>query len=200
MTSLRPADQLRKKNCVGLPFVNTEIRLVDAAGEAVPQGEVGELYSRSPYLFRGYWNKPDETAESLRDGWASAGDLARQDDEGFYYIVDRKKDMIISGGVNVYPKEVEVVLDQHPAVAESAVYGVPDEYWGERIVAAVVVVEGSEFPGDEALKAHCRERIGGQKIPKSFVALDALPRNPMGKVLKSALREQAAGSSTPQTS
>lgn len=200
VTSLRPQDQLRKKHCVGLPFVNTEVRLVDAAGETVPQGEVGELFSRSPYLFRGYWGKPDETADSLRDGWASAGDLARQDDEGFYYIVDRKKDMIISGGVNVYPKEVEIVLDRHPAVAESAVYGVPDEYWGERIVAAVVVAGGAEFPGDEALKTHCRERIGGQKIPKSFVALEALPRNPMGKVLKSALREQAAGSSTPRKS
>lgn len=191
VTSLRPQDQLRKKNCVGLPFVNTEVRLLDDAGDAVPDGEVGELYSRSPYLFRGYWNKPDETAESLENGWATAGDLARRDDEGFYYIVDRKKDMIISGGVNIYPKEVEIVLDRHPAIAESAVYGVPDEYWGERVVAAVVVDGGADFPGDDALSAWCREHIGGQKIPKSFVALNALPRNPMGKVLKSALRERA---------
>ena len=194
VTSLRPPDQLKKRHCVGLPFVNTQVRLLDDAGDAVGDGEVGELFSRSPYLFRGYWQKPGETADSLREGWVSAGDLARRDDEGYYYIVDRKKDMIISGGVNVYPKEVETVLDRHPAVAESAVYGVPDEYWGERVVAAVVVAGGAEFPGDEALNAWCRERIGGQKIPKSFVALDALPRNPMGKVLKSALREQGTRS------
>ena len=165
-------------------------------GGPVARGEVGELFSRSPYLFAGYWQKPDETAQSFRDGWVSAGDLARQDDEGFYYIVDRKKDMIISGGINVYPKEVETIIDRHPAITESAVYGIPDDYWGERIVAAVVVADGASFPGDDVLKEFCRDQIGAQKIPKSFVELAALPRNPMGKVLKTTLREKSTASSS----
>ncbi|MEO1247615.1 MAG: class I adenylate-forming enzyme family protein [Pseudomonadota bacterium] len=194
VTSLRPRDQLRKLQCVGLPFVNTEIKLVDDDGEAVERGEVGELFSRSPYLFAGYWNKPEETAKSKIDGWVSAGDLARQDDEGFYYIVDRKKDMIITGGINVYPKEVETVLNRHSAVLESAVYGVPDDYWGERIVAALVMEPGAAVPTDDSLQAFCQEHIGKQKMPRSFVVHTALPRNAMGKVLKSALREQSAES------
>ena len=193
VTSLRPQDQLRKQQCVGLPFVNTEVRLLDDAGEPVAPGEVGELFSRSPYLFAGYWQKPEETAKSLRNGWVSAGDLARQDEEGYFYIVDRKKDMIISGGINVYPKEIETVLDRHPAIAESAVYGVPDEYWGERIVAAIVAAEGARLPDGEALQSFCSEYIGRQKIPKTFIAVPALPRNPMGKVLKSVLREGGDG-------
>ena len=138
VTNLRPPDQLRKKSCVGLPFVGNRLRLLDDEGNEAAPGEVGELFSTSPYLFNGYWNKPEDTAATMRGGWVSAGDMARRDEDDYIYIVDRKKDMIISGGVNVYPREVEDALSRHPAVREVAVVGVPDDYWGERIKAFVV--------------------------------------------------------------
>ena len=187
VTSMRPADQLRKEQCVGLPFVNTLIKLVDDEGAPVMRGEIGELFSFSPYSFDGYHGWPDETAKSLKDGWVSAGDLARQDEEGFYYIVGRKKEMIISGGINVYPREIEVVLNAHPAVSESAVVGLPDEYWGERIVAAIIAEPGEAVPDTAALTAWCAERLGKQKLPKQFAVLNELPRNPMGKVVKAEI-------------
>ncbi len=189
VTSMRPADQLRKVQCVGRPFVNTSIRIVGDNGEEVAPGEVGELFSKSPYLFAGYSDRPDETAKAIKDGWVSAGDLARQDDEGFYYIVGRKKEMIISGGINIYPREVEFILDQHPSIAESAVLGVPDDYWGEKIVAALALAEGADEPDSSALSQWCTDRIGSQKVPKQFFFLDAFPRNAMGKVLKSEIAE-----------
>ena len=187
VTSMRPAEQLRKIQCVGRPFVDTRIRLIGDDGEEVARGEVGELFSCSPFLFAGYRNRPEETRDSTRDGWVSAGDLARQDEDGHYYIVGRKKEMIISGGINVYPREVEAALEEHPAVAESAVLGVPDEYWGERIVAAIVLEQGASTPDKDSLTAWCAERIGKQKIPKDFVSLSALPRNAMGKVIKTEI-------------
>ncbi|WP_394729366.1 class I adenylate-forming enzyme family protein [Altererythrobacter sp. GH1-8] len=184
VTSMRPDDQLRKVQCVGRPFVNTRIRLLDDQGEPVKQGEVGELFSSSPYVFTGYHNRPEETAKSLKNGWVSAGDLARQDEEGFYYIVGRKKEMIISGGINVYPREIETVLEKHPAIAESAVVGLPDDYWGERIAAAIVLAPSNPAPDEAALTEWCAPYIGKQKIPKCFAVVKELPRNPMGKVLK----------------
>lgn len=196
VTSMRPQDQLRKVQSVGLPFVNTQIRLLDDDGQPVAPGEVGELFSFSPYTFAGYWQRPKETEQSLKQGWVSAGDLARQDEEGFYYIVGRKKEMIITGGVNVYPREVEIVLDRHPAIAESAVVGIPDPYWGERVVAAIVVASGSEIPDEAGLMAYCERHIGKQKIPKAFAIMAALPRNPMGKVLKSDISKAFAEDDT----
>jgi long-chain acyl-CoA synthetase len=187
VTSMRPADQLRKIQCVGRPFINTSIRIVGDDGEDVVQGEVGELFSRSPYLFAGYRERPEETQKSMRDGWVSAGDLARQDEEGFYYIVGRKKEMIISGGINIYPREVESVLEEHPSIAESAVVGMPDEYWGERIVAAITLAKGANELDETILTDWCVDRIGNQKVPKQFVLLEAFPRNAMGKVLKSEI-------------
>jgi acyl-CoA synthetase (AMP-forming)/AMP-acid ligase II len=153
----------------------------------VGPGEIGELFSISPYLFNGYWGKPEETAAALRDGWFSAGDLAMRDDEGFIYIVDRKKDMIISGGVNVYPREIEEVLFRHPQVLDVAVIGIPDEKWGETIVAVVVRRPGAEVH-PEALIEHCKAQLAGFKLPRRVVYSDALPRNPGGKVLKRELR------------
>ena len=126
---------------------------------------MGELFSTSPYLFNGYWNKPDETTATMRDGWVSAGDMARRDEEGYVYIVDRRKDMIISGGVNVYPREVEDALSRHPAVREVAVVGVPDEYWGERI-KAFVVPQADALPSPEELIAYGKENLAGFKVPK----------------------------------
>ena len=191
VTNLRPPDQLRKKSCVGLPFVGNRIRLLDDEGKEAAPGEVGELFSTSPYLFNGYWNKPDETTATMRDGWVSAGDMARRDEEGYLYIVDRKKDMIISGGVNVYPREVEDALSRHPAVREVAVVGVPDEYWGERIKAFVVPLANAQ-PSPEELIAYGKENLAGFKVPKEVDFIDALPRNPGGKVLKRVLREMGA--------
>lgn len=191
VTSLRPADQLRKKRCVGLPFVNTLVRLLDDDGREVAPGEVGELFSYSPYGFSGYWNKPEKTRECVRDGWITAGDLAVRDDEGHVYIVDRRKDMVVSGGVNIYPRQVENVLDACAGVVESAVVGLPDPRWGERLEA--VFVAGAEAPDLERLKAHCQEELGSQKTPKAFHRVAALPRNPMGKVLKHSIVESLAG-------
>jgi long-chain acyl-CoA synthetase len=153
----------------------------------VPKGSTGELYTKSPYLFSGYWQRPEETSQAVRDGWVSAGDLARQDEEGFYYIVDRKKDMVVSGGINVYPREIEETLYQHPAVQEAAVIGVPDDHWGEAPIAYIVLRAGmSVDPGE--LAAHCRKTLAGYKIPKAFRIIASLPRSASGKVLKTELR------------
>ena len=189
VTNLRPPDQLRKVQCVGLPIPSTEVRLLDDAGQEVGPNEVGELFSRSPYLFNGYWGLPEATAESLRDGWFSAGDLATKDDEGFVYIVDRKKDMIISGGVNIYPREIEEALHHHPAVKEAACVGVKDEYWGEALVA-YVVLRGDAALTQEELVAFCEERLARYKLPKSIHFIAELPRNAAGKVLRRELRDQ----------
>lgn len=189
VTNLRPKDQLRKVKCVGLPFVGNQVRLLTEDGREAAAGEVGELFSTSPYLFNGYWDKPEQTAEVLRDGYLSVGDLAVRDEEGFFYIVDRKKDMVITGGMNVYPREVESVLDLHPGVRESAVIGAPDSRWGEQLAAYVVLAEGGLSPSAEDLLAFCRERLAPHKLPKSFETVDTLPRNANGKVLKTALRE-----------
>ncbi|MBO9512998.1 MAG: AMP-binding protein [Variovorax sp.] len=191
VTNLRPRDQLRKVNCVGQPFGSNLIRLLDDAGREVGPNVVGELFSRSATLFSGYWRKPEATAEAFRDGWVSVGDMARRDDEGYYYIVDRKKDMVITGGMNVYPREVEAVIDQDDAVAESAVIGVPDPQWGEKLVACVVLAPGATLDA-AALEARCRAELAPYKLPKHFVAIDALPRNANGKVLKTALRAWCA--------
>ena len=191
-TNLRPIDQRRKERCVGLPFPGTELRLLDDAGQPVAPGAVGELFSRSPYGFNGYWGKPAESAACVRDGqWVTAGDLATRDEDGFYFIVDRKKDLVISGGLNIYPREIEEVLFAHPAVADAAVVGVPDAYWGEALRAFVVARPGAA-PTAETLAAHCRQSLAGFKVPHAFVAIDALPRNTAGKVLKTALRQMAS--------
>ena len=187
VTNLRPAEQLTRKQCVGLPFVCTAVRLLDDAGLEVEPGEVGELYTRSPFLFNGYFNRPKETADCMRDGWVSVGDLARRDEDGYVYIVDRKKDMVISGGLNIYPREIEEQLLKHPAIQDAAVVGVPDDHWGERLRAFVVVQQGQATDSGD-LERHCREYLAGYKIPREFRFVDILPRNPGGKVLKNRLR------------
>ena len=189
--NLRPPDQLRKQQCVGLPFPCTQVRVKDDDGHAVTPGDVGELFSASPCLFNGYWGLPEATAETFRDGWLSVGDMARQDDEGYIYLVDRKKDIIISGGVNIYPREIEEVLLTHSSVAEAAVVGEPDDYWGEAVRAVVVL--GSPADATEAeLLDHCGERLARYKLPKSFSLVEALPRNAAGKILKRELRRTGA--------
>lgn len=195
VSNLRPQDQLRKEQCVGLPFPGTLVRLLDDDGDEVAPGEVGELYSLSPYLFNGYWNRPEETRRVFREGWVSVGDLARRDDEGYIYIVDRKNDMIISGGVNIYPREIEEVLHTHPGVSEAAVVGVPHEYWGEAVTAYVVSREGSG-PTEEDLLQYCSGRLARFKLPKTILFVPSLPRSAAGKVLRRALREHVGNLSS----
>jgi len=189
VSNIRPADQLRKTRCVGQAFPMTMISLRDEQGREVGPGEVGELFSHSPYLFNGYWRQPEASREAFRDGWVSVGDLAVRDEEGFIYIVDRKKDVIISGGVNIYPREIEEVLVRHPAVAEAAVAGVADDYWGESPKAWLVMREGMQAQAAD-LEAFCRESLAGYKVPKVFETIAALPRNAAGKVLKRELRSE----------
>ena len=186
-TSLAPQDQLRKIACVGRPYPATLLRICDAAGQDVPQGEVGELWVSSPYMFSGYLNLPEQTAAGTRGDWFVTGDLARQDEEGFLYLVDRKNDMVISGGENIYPREVEEVLLAHPAVAECGVTGAPHPYWGEAVTAFVVLRPGMNA-GAEDLAALCRTRLSRYKVPKEIRFVPSLPRNSMGKVLRRELR------------
>ena len=188
--NLRPPDQLRKDRCVGVPMVHAMVKVVNDSGDECAPGEVGELMSRSPYAFTGYWNRPEETAAAFKDGWVTVGDMAKKDDEGFIYIVDRKKDMVISGGVNIYPREVEEVLFSHPAVADVAVVGVPDEKWGERLRAFVVPQPGQSVDSAD-VSSFCIGKLAGYKIPRETVMIEVLPRNTNGKVLKRALRDVA---------
>jgi acyl-CoA synthetase (AMP-forming)/AMP-acid ligase II len=187
-TVLRPADQLRKTACVGQPLHATHVRVLDDSGKDVPAGEVGELAVASPYLFAGYLNLPEATAKASRGDWFVTGDLARLDDEGYVYLVDRKNDMIISGGENVYPREVEEVLLAHPAVAECAVTGAPHPYWGEAVVAFVALRPGMAASSEDLMGA-CRARLSRYKVPKEIRFVPALPRNPMGKILRRTLRD-----------
>lgn len=190
VSNLRPADQLRKQQCVGQPFPCTLIEIRRPDGSICAPDEVGELYSRSPYLFNGYWGRPEETAETWREGWVTVGDLARKDAEGHLYIVDRLKDMVISGGVNIYPREVEEVVFRHPEVADVALIGVPDERWGEVLKAFVVRRPGSGL--DEAgLAAFLDGRISRMKQPKYVEFIEQIPRNASGKVLKTTLRDRS---------
>jgi acyl-CoA synthetase (AMP-forming)/AMP-acid ligase II len=185
-TVLRPEDQLRKPGSCGQAVPGQEIRLVDANGDEVPDGTPGELRVRNTWIAE-YFNKPDATSASLHDGFFSVGDVAYRDDEGFYFICDRRVDMIISGGVNIYPAEVEAVLHAHPAVADAAVIGVPDPEWGESVKAVVQLREGAAADA-EGIIAFCGERLASYKKPRSVDFVDVLPRDAAGKLLKRAIR------------
>ena len=186
----------RKAGSTGLPYYGIDVRVVDLAGNPVPPGLPGEVITRGPHLFSGYWNRDEATRDALRDGWFHTGDIAEVDEEGFIYIKDRSKDMIISGGENVYPAEVENVLSAHPAVSEVGVIGQPSARWGES--ACAVVVRSPGWTGDDAalleeLRALACTRLAKFKQPKRYVFVDALPRNPSGKILKRVLRESYPG-------
>jgi acyl-CoA synthetase (AMP-forming)/AMP-acid ligase II len=172
----------------GRAMLGTQVRIVDEHDRPVPNGTIGEIVARGPQLMRGYWNLEEASAQALRGGWMHTGDAGIMDEEGYVYVQDRVKDMIVSGGENVYPREVEEVLYQHPGVAEAAVIGVPSEQWGEEVKALVVRKAGSDVTAD-ALVEFCKGRLGGYKRPRSVDFVDALPRNPSGKVLKKELRE-----------
>jgi acyl-CoA synthetase (AMP-forming)/AMP-acid ligase II len=188
VTNIRPRDQLRKPGSVGLPFANMEVELRDEAGGIAPAGAVGELYCRGPTTFNGYWNRPEETAETLVDAWVTVGDMAVRDEDGFISIVDRKKDMVVTGGLNVYPREIENVIASLPGVREVAVVGLPDAEWGERLHAFIVADEKAR-PSRDVIAEACRARLAGYKLPKGVSFIHELPRNAGGKVLKRELRE-----------
>jgi len=172
----------------GRPILGTEVRIVDTDDNDVPNGTIGEVLARGPQMMKGYWKQPEATEESLRGGWMHTGDAGVLDDEGFLYIQDRVKDMIVSGGENIYPRVVEEVLFKHPAVAEVAVIGVPDEQWGETIKAIVVLRPGLAATAEEIMD-FCKGKLGGFERPRSVDFVQALPRTPSGKVLKRELRE-----------
>jgi long-chain acyl-CoA synthetase len=183
-----------KAGTVGWPIPGVEVRLVDEEDRDVAPGEPGEILCRGENVTIGYWRKPEETAEALRDGWFHTGDIATIDEDGYYTIVDRKKDMIDSGGLKVWPREVEEVLFRHPAVREAAVVGMPDAYWGERPIAYVACKEG-ETVTEKALIAYCKEHLAAFKAPSIVRFRDELPKLPSGKVLRRVLRDEARGGS-----
>jgi fatty-acyl-CoA synthase len=179
-----------KAGSCGLPFLTIEPKIVDDDGNEVATGEMGELLLRGPCIASGYWNQPDLTDKAFRDGWFVTGDAAMRDADGFYYIVDRKKDMYISGGENVYPAEVEAAIAELPGVAESAVIGIVDERWGEVGCAYVIAVAGQSITAEEII-AHCSGRLAKFKVPKTVVVTDSIPRTASGKVQKHVLKGRA---------
>jgi acyl-CoA synthetase (AMP-forming)/AMP-acid ligase II len=189
VTVLDKMDYAAKPDSVGVPPPFFEMRIVDESGNDLPPGEVGEICGRGPILMPGYYKRPDLTAEAVKDGWLYSGDIGYVDDDGFLYLVDRKKDMIISGGVNVYPRDIEEIVVQHPAVQEAAVFGIPHEKWGETPLAAVVLHTGQSDSADE-LRQWINERVGA-KFQRVYdvVIMEDFPRNVAGKTLKRVMRE-----------
>jgi acyl-CoA synthetase (AMP-forming)/AMP-acid ligase II len=188
-TVLRPEDVLRKPHSCGRAAPGVELAILDDAGAPVPAGTPGELFVRRyAGMFDEYWKKPDATRETRRGEWLTVGDVAWMDDEGFVYICDRKRDLIISGGVNIYPAEIEDALHRHPAIDDVAVFGIPDDEWGERVHAAIQPAAGAPITADEVI-AFARTRLGGYKVPRSVSFHADLPRDSAGKLLKRVLRE-----------
>jgi len=183
VASFNHPDAERKPGSIGTPIEGVEMRLVDDAGGEVGRDGVGEIAIRGHNVMKGYWQRPDATAEAVQDGWFRTGDVARRDSDGYYYIVDRKKDLIIRGGYNVYPREIEEVLYEHPAVAEAAVVGIRDESLGEEVGAAVALKPGASATPDE-LREHVKKQVASYKYPRRVWLVDALPKGPTGKILK----------------
>ncbi len=183
-----PRDSTSSHRAV-FPISGCTCRIVDDHDQDVEPGVVGEIIVKSKGVLKEWWHKPEETAETIVDGWVHTGDMGRYDEKGYIYIVDRKKDMICSGGENIYPREVEEVLYQHPAVHEAAVFGIPDDYWVEKVHAAIVLKEGASATAQEIMQ-FCKERLARYKAPKSVEFLKALPKTPSGKILKREMREK----------
>ncbi|GCD96516.1 fatty acyl-CoA synthetase [Embleya hyalina] len=190
-TILGPDEQERKAGSAGRAGLNVQTAVVDDEDRPVPPGEVGEIVHRGPHTMLGYWNDPDRTAEAFRNGWFHSGDLGVLDAEGYLTVVDRKKDMVKTGGENVAGREVEEAIHAHPTVAEAAVFGVPHPYWIEAVTAVVVPRPGEQITAEEVIE-HCRTRLAGFKVPKYVVIAESLPKNPSGKILKRQLRDEHA--------
>jgi malonyl-CoA/methylmalonyl-CoA synthetase len=189
MNFSNPVRGVRKPGSIGLPLPNLEVRIVDPETFVdVDPGQEGEIWLKGPAVTPGYWRKPEDTAKAFHEGWFRTGDLGRIDEEGYYYLTDRMKHIIISGGENISPKEVEVVINQVNGVVESSVVGIPDEKWGEKVVAAVVTKPGSSLKADD-IKAYCKKHLHDWKCPKEIVFLKELAKNTMGKVLKEEIKK-----------
>jgi fatty-acyl-CoA synthase len=186
----RPGEHTARPGTIGRLLGGNEARLLDEAGRPVADGQVGELYVRNAMMMDGYHADSGATADASREGFISVGDLAYRDADGYYYLADRKSDLVISGGVNIYPQEIEQRLYAHPAVQEAAVVGVPDPEWGERLVAFVVLRRQARVTAEELIE-HVREQLADFKRPREVFFVESLPRNPTGKVLKGELRAQA---------
>jgi long-chain acyl-CoA synthetase len=184
VASFNHPDKERKPGSIGTPIEGVEMQVWDDEGNEVPQGEVGEIVIRGHNVMKGYWNRPEATEEAItKDGWFHTGDMAKVDEDGYFFIVDRKKDLIIRGGYNVYPREIEEVLYEHPAIQEAAVVGVPDESLGEEVGAAVVLKKGESLEADE-IKAYVKDQVAAYKYPRKIWFEDELPKGPTGKILK----------------
>ncbi|MDD3717653.1 MAG: AMP-binding protein [Actinomycetota bacterium] len=182
---------LKKAGSIGIPFPDNDVRLVDLddGKTEVPDGEPGEICMKGPLIMRGYWENSEETSAQLRDGWLYTGDIATRDEDGYIFIVDRKKDMVIAGGYNIYPREIDEVLFQHPKVADAVAVGIPDEYRGETIRAYVVLKQGESVTEEEII-SFCREKLAAYKVPRSIEFRTDLPKSAVGKVLRKILREE----------
>src|SRR5690606_9874868 len=183
-------DGERIKGSIGIPWPDTDAQIFSLeTGEPLPPGEIGELAVKGPQVMKGYWNRPEETEHTLRDGWLFTVDMAYMDEEGYFYIVDRKKDMIIASGFNIYPREVEEVLFEHPAIKEAAVVGVPDPYRGETVKAFIVLKDGASVTEKE-LDEFCRKHLAAYKVPRLYEFREELPKTMVGKVLRRKLVEE----------
>jgi long-chain acyl-CoA synthetase len=191
VASFNQPDRERKPGTIGQPVKGVEMKVVDEHGKEVAQGEIGEIVIRGHNVMKGYWRKPDATEEAILDGWFHSGDMGRIDEDGYFAIVDRKKELIIRGGYNVYPREIEEVLYEHPAVEEAAVIGMPDEKMGEEVGAAVVLKRGHEISEDE-LRGFLKEQLAAYKYPRRVWFLDQLPKGPTGKILKREIKAPEA--------
>jgi long-chain acyl-CoA synthetase len=183
VASFNQPDSERKPGSIGTPIDGVEMRLIDDNGQTVPDGEIGEIAIRGHNVMKSYWNKPEATAEAMTDGWFKTGDMARVDDDGYFYIVDRKKELIIRGGYNVYPREVEEAMHEHPAVAEVAVVAMPHDSLGEEVGAAVALKPGASATPEE-LRDFVKERVAAYKYPRRVWLVDELPKGPTGKILR----------------
>jgi long-chain acyl-CoA synthetase len=196
VASFNHPDRVRKAGSIGTPIRGVEMRLIDEWGKDVPAGDVGEIAIRGHNVMKGYWRRDDATAEAIPDGWFRSGDLARVDDDGYFFIVDRRKDLIIRGGYNVYPREIEEVLYEHPSIVEAAVIGVPDAALGEEVGAAVVVKPG-ETVTPQQIQEYVKGQVAAYKYPRRVWLLPALPKGPTGKVLKREIRVPEGEASVP---
>jgi long-chain acyl-CoA synthetase len=186
VASFNHPDRERKAGSIGTPVPGVQMQVVDPEGKALPPGEVGEIAIRGHNVMKGYWRRPEDTAAAIKDGWFRTGDLARVDDDGYFFIVGRKKELIIRGGYNVYPRELEEVLHEHPAVAEAAVIGIPHPSLGEEVGAAVALKQGETATPDE-LRAYMKDKVAAYKYPRHVWLVDALPKNATGKIQKSEI-------------
>ena len=188
VTSCNPPKGIRKPGSIGPPLPRVQMKIVDDNGKELPTGEMGEIIVKGSNVMKGYWNNPEATRESIKDGWFYTGDMGKKDEDGYFYIVDRKKDMVIVGGMNVYPREVEEILYTNPKVLEAAVIGIEDKLRGE-LPVAIIVLKENQLATEKEIIEYCKERLANYKVPKKVEFVTALPKTATGKILKRELKK-----------